>query len=95
MAKVPVFEPRYGGTYAYAAGTSAATVNVPANGRVQQVYAVSGSGGASTITIAGGDTITVPASTAFSTQITCDTDNQDVVFAGANLASYFVSWNIG
>jgi hypothetical protein len=80
------------GTYGYAAGTAAATVDVPAGASVKRVTVLAGSGGSATITIAGGNTITIPASGSFDEQIPgVATAGADVVIGGT-VASYYVSW---
>lgn len=80
------------GTYGYAAGTSATTVDVPAGARAKRVSVLAGSGGSATVTIAGGNTITIPASGSFDEQIPgLATAGGDVVIGGT-VASYYVSW---
>lgn len=80
------------GTYGYAAGTAAATVDVPSGARVKRVSVLAGTGGSATITIAGGNTITVPAGGGFDEQIPgLATAGGDVVIGGT-VASYYVSW---
>jgi hypothetical protein len=81
-----------GGTYGYAAGTAAGTVDVPTGARVKRVSVLAGSGGSATVTIAGGNTITIPASGSFDEQIPGQaTAGADVVIGGT-VASYYVSW---
>lgn len=81
------------GTYAYAAGTSATTVDVPAGGRVRHVSVIA-SAAAATITIAGGNTITVPAGAGFTEQIAGDAPLGGDVVIGGSPASYYVAWTI-
>lgn len=80
------------GTFGYAAGTAAATVDVPAGASVKRVSVLAGSGGAATVTIAGGNPISVPAAGSFDEQIPgVATAGGDVVIGGT-VASYYVSW---
>lgn len=81
------------GTYAYAAGTGDATVDIPAGGRVRRVSVVANAASATTVTIAGGNTITIPAGGAFDEQIPGQaTLGGDVVIGGGDSQSYYVSW---
>lgn len=75
----------------YQAGTAAATVDLPSNATLAYVSVQAGVGGAATITIGGGDTITVPAGGAFDRVIPGQTLGLDVVIAGT-VASYYVDW---
>jgi hypothetical protein len=75
-------------TFAYKAGTAAATVDVPAGARLRAVRVV----GAATVVIAGGDTITVPASTTFAVDVAGDVAAGADVVIGGTPAAYFVSW---
>lgn len=75
-------------TFGYAAGTAAATVDVPAGARLRSVWVV----GAATVAIAGGVTITVPASTVFNPPIEGDVAAGADVVIGGTPTSYFVSW---
>ncbi len=75
-------------TFGYAAGTAAATVDVPAGARLKAVRVV----GAATVAIAGGPTITVPVSTTFSADVAGDVPAGADVVIGGTPASYFVSW---
>ncbi len=75
-------------TFGYAAGTAAATVDVPASARLKSVRVV----GAATVVIAGGNTITVPASTTFAVDVVGDVAAGADVVIGGTPASYFVSW---
>lgn len=79
------------GTFAYAAGTVAATVDVPSGGRARQVSVIAGAS-AATITIAGGATITVPAGAAVDIPIVGDVALGADVVIGGTPASYFVTW---
>lgn len=91
MARYPITTPRRHGTYGYKTGTSAGTVDVPTLARLSHVFVWSGSGGSTTITIGGGDTITLPASGTFALELDTDTQGQDVVIGGG-VASYFVDY---
>lgn len=77
--------------FGYAAGTAAATVDVPAGARVRSVSVLAGAGPA-TLVIGGGDTITIPAGDSFSDTLMGElAQGADVVIGGA-VASYYVSW---
>ncbi len=78
-------------TFGYAAGTAAATVDVPAGARVKRIR-VTAAGTAATIVIAGGNTITVPASGTFSEAIDGDVAAGADVVIGGTPASYYVAW---
>jgi hypothetical protein len=81
-----------GGTYGYAAGTTAGTVDVPTGACVKRVAVLAGSGGSVTVTIAGGATITIPAGGEFDEQIPGQaTAGGDVVISGT-VSTYYVSW---
>jgi hypothetical protein len=80
-----------GGTYGYAAGTSAVSVDVPTGARLQRVSVIAASGAAATITIGGGPPITVPANGSFDEVIPGQAIGADVVFGGS-LQSYYVAW---
>lgn len=81
------------GTFGYAAGTTATTVDVPSGARVKRVSVIpASSGGAATVTIAGGSTITIPAGSGFDEQIAGDVTAGGDVVIGGNVASYYVSW---
>lgn len=75
-------------TFGYAAGTAAATVDVPAGARLRSVRVV----GAATVAIAGGATITVPASTMFAVDVAGDVPAGADVVIGGTPAMYFCSW---
>ena len=79
------------GTYAYAAGTSTTTVDVPAGAKLREVSVVAGSAAAATITIGGGATITVPAGGAVTLTKFGATVNLDVVIGGT-IQTYYVGW---
>lgn len=81
------------GTFAYAAGTAAATVDVPAGGRARFVTVLAGAGPA-TIVIAGGATITVPAGGSLDIPIVGDTAAGADVVIGGTVASYLVTWTV-
>lgn len=81
-----------GGTYGYAAGTATATVDVPAGARVKRVSVLAGSGGSATVTIAGGNTITIPANTYFDEQIPGLAALGGDVVIGGSVNTYYVSW---
>jgi hypothetical protein len=79
------------GTFAYATGTTAATVDVPAGARARLVSVIAG-GGAATIAIAGGAAISVPAGAALDVPITGDVATGADVVIGGTPASYVVTW---
>lgn len=78
-------------TFGYAAGTAAATVDVPAGARLRAVRVIA-AGTAATVVIAGGATITVPANATFSTDVVGDVAAGADVVIGGTPASYFCSW---
>jgi hypothetical protein len=78
-------------TFGYAAGTAAATVDVPVTARLKRVR-VTAAGTAATITIAGGATITVPASGTFNEPIDGDVALGADVVIGGTPAAWFVAW---
>ena len=80
------------GTYAYASGTSAGTVDVPSGARVKRVSVLAGVSAGATITIAGGTTITVVAGTSFDEQIPGDATLGGDVVIGGTIQSYYVAW---
>jgi hypothetical protein len=82
----------YEGTYAYAAGTATGTVNLTDDARLRRVSLVAGTAAASTVTIGGGNTITVPAGYVFDEQIAGAAVGTDVVIAGGTPQAYYVSW---
>jgi hypothetical protein len=79
------------GTYGYAAGTAAGTVDVPIGARVKRVSVIAGSGTA-TVTIAAGATITIPAGGSFDEQIPGDAPAGADVVIGGTVSSYYVGW---
>lgn len=79
------------GTYGYDAGTSTGTVDVPTGARLKRVSVLAGSGASATVTIGGGDTITVIAGGSFDEQIAGDATGADVVIGGT-IQSYYVAW---
>jgi hypothetical protein len=79
------------GTFGYHAGTAAATVDVPAGAHLRSISVIPGAGTA-TVTIAGGDTITIPQGGAFDEHIDDDTTAGADVVIGGTVASYYVSW---
>jgi hypothetical protein len=85
---VPVQE---GGTYAYRAGTATGTVDVPTGAQLKRVSVSAGITASATVTIGGGDTITIPAGDAFDEQIPGQAVSADVVIGGS-IQSYYVSW---
>jgi hypothetical protein len=83
------------GTYAYAAGTAAGNVDVPTGARLKRVSVIAGATVAATVTILGGNTITVPAGGAFDDQIPGDatgTSSTSEVVIGGTVQSYYVAW---
>lgn len=81
------------GNWAYAAGTSPGTVDVPANARLRSISIRTGSGQTCTFTIAGGNPITVPPSQTFELAVPGKALGADVVISG-DLANYYVSWSL-
>ena len=80
------------GTYAYQAGTGDATVDVPAGARLRRVMVVANASSDTTVTIGGGNTITVLAGGHFDEQIAGDAVGSDVVIGGGDSRSYYVAW---
>jgi hypothetical protein len=80
------------GVYGYAAGTATGTVDVPTDARLRRVSVVAGTASAATVTIGGGNTITVPAGYAFDDEIVGEATNKDVVIAGGPLQAYYIAW---
>lgn len=76
--------PILAGTWTYEAGVSG-TVNV--SGRVLEITAVAGGSGA-TVTIDGGDTVTIPANGSWATSPLANLADPEIVFTGT--VSYFV-----
>lgn len=77
--------------YGYVPGTTAGTVTVPANVNQLGVDVLANSGGAATVVIGGGGTITVPASTPWTRSIHTPGDGTAVVIGGS-VASWVVDW---
>lgn len=84
---LPVIE---GATFGYDAGNAIGTIDVPASALLKRVSVIAGSVDA-TITIGGGDIITVPAGGSFDEQIPGRAVGADVVLGGS-VTSYYVSW---
>ncbi len=82
------------GTFAYAAGVIAATVDVPAGARVRRVAVVASPSAAATIVIAGGGVITVPAGMTFDEHLVGDATAGGDVAIGGTPASYYVAWTV-
>jgi hypothetical protein len=80
-----------GGTYGYAAGTAAGTVDVPTGARVKRVSVIAGAS-AATVAIAGGATITIPAGGSFDEQVPGDTTAGADVVIGGTVSSFYVGW---
>jgi hypothetical protein len=80
------------GTYGYAAGTGSATVDVPALAKLRRVSVVANASTPTTVTIGGGNTITIVAGGSFDEQIPGLALDADVVIAGGASQSYYVSW---
>lgn len=80
------------GTYGYASGTSAATVDVPAGARVRRVSVIAGTGANATVAIAGGATITIPAGYGFDETVPGDVTTGADVVIGGTVQSFYVSW---
>lgn len=79
------------GTFGYAAGVVAGTVDVPSLARLKRVTVLAGVSAAATITIGGGATITVPPGCSFDENIPGDAVGADVVIGGT-VQTYYVSW---
>jgi uncharacterized protein YjlB len=79
------------GKFGYRAGTSAATVDLGINDDLKRVTVIAGAS-AATLTIGGGDTITVPAGVVFDETISGRATNADVVIAGS-VTAYYVAWS--
>ena len=80
-----------GGTYGYDAGTSAGTVQVPSGARLRRVSVLPSEGEAATVTIGGGDTITIPVGGYLEEDIPGACVAPAVVIAGS-IDSYYVAW---
>jgi hypothetical protein len=81
-----------GATYGYLAGTAAGTVDVPAAARLKRVSVLANATSATTVTIGGGSTITIPAGGSFDEQIPGLAIGADVVIGGGTPQAYYVSW---
>lgn len=79
------------GAYGYAAGTSAATVNVPSNGKVIGITLLATSAGAATWVVGAGATVTAPASAQIASGVNGQLVGGTITFAGS-VASYLVEW---
>lgn len=86
----PVVSPRRTGDFFYSAGTGTGTINIPSPARLGFVSLTAGAS-AATMTVGGGDTITVPANTTFANEFNNTTLNLDVVIGGVP-AAYYVDW---
>lgn len=82
---------RQAGTYSYRAGVAPATVDVPDSGRVTRISVVAGLLVSATITIGGGDVITVPAGQTFDEQLSGSALGSDIVITGS-VQSFYVAW---
>lgn len=78
------------GTYGYRAGTGSATIVVPAGGKVIGLTFLAPSGGAATLTINGGDTVTAPAGAQAGSGVEGQLIAPTLVFTGT--ASFWVEW---
>ena len=88
---IPLSVDRAVGTFAYSAGTNTTTVDVPAGAKLRRVSVIAGSAASATVTIGGGDTITIPAGGVFDEDSFGATLNLDVVIGGT-IQSRYVSW---
>lgn len=89
--RVDTFDPA-DGVYGYKAGTAAGTVDVPASARLRRVSVIANAAAVTTVTIGGGDTITIPIGGTFDEQVPGLAVGADVVIAGGAPQSYYVSW---
>jgi hypothetical protein len=83
------------GTFGYAAGTAAGNVDVPTGARIKRVSVIAGAAAGATVTILGGNTITIPAGGAFDEQVPGDataTSATNEVVVGGTIQSYYVAW---
>jgi hypothetical protein len=88
----PVKEP---GTYGYAAGAAAGSVDVPTGARVKRVSVLPGASVAATLRILGGSLITIPVGSSFDEQLPGDaaaTSGASDVVIGGTAQAYYVSW---
>lgn len=83
----------HNGTYHYASNTVAGTVDVPATGRLTRVSVLAGVSVGATVTIGGGNTITIPAGSGFDEVIPGTALGADVVIAGT-VQTYYVAWTV-
>lgn len=84
----------YEGTFAYAAGDTAETVDVPTGARIKRVSVVAGAAPA-TLTILGGETIPIPAGASFDEIVPGDaiaTAGANEIVVGGDVDAYYVSW---
>ncbi len=79
------------GTLGYDAGTATGTVDVPAGARARFVSLIAGAS-AATLTVNGGDTITVPALASFDREFAGDATLGGDVVIGGTITSYYVEW---
>lgn len=84
--------PTDSGTYGYAAGTATGTIDVPSGARLKRVAVIANASSATTVTIGGGATITIPSGGSFDEQVPGSALGADVVIAGGAPQSYYVSW---
>lgn len=85
------------GTFGYAAGTAAANVDVPTGARIRRVSVIAGASVAATVTILGGNQITIPAGAAFDEQLAGDalaTSSASEVAIAGTVQAYYVSWTV-
>lgn len=80
------------GTFGYAAGTVAGTVNVPAGKQLGTVLVHASSSAPATLTLGGGATITIPAGAVFSERVEGGPFGPAVVIGGSP-AAYYISWS--
>jgi hypothetical protein len=83
------------GTYGYAAGSAAASVDVPTGARIKRVSVVAGTAVNATVSILGGATITVLAGGGFDEQLPGDalaTSSTNEIVIGGTVQSYYVAW---
>jgi hypothetical protein len=91
VSEASPFPVKDGGTFAYRAGGAPVTVTVPAGARLRYVGVVAASDANATVTIAAGQTITVPAGMAFERALPGTQTAGDVVIAGS-VTAYYVDW---
>lgn len=88
---VETFDPA-DGVYAYRAGTTTGTIDVPAAARLRRVSVLANASSATTVTIGGGDTITIPAGGTFDEKIPGLAIGADVIIAGGAPQAYYIAW---